>query len=226
MRDRTKLGAVGFARSRSVAVCLLVACGHAAPPAPAPGTPDDLAAYLRGVAGTDEATRTHEVAGWILDEATWNRTIVEPWRALWPDYARGFDAASARLVTELVLDGPITARRHYAGDPHLTAAQGRLRWALPVQYPSAVAELAGKPIDTVFVFDGARWRALAGLDELVLARVRSLDPACAALLAKAGPAGHCTEVGWMVADSALEGDSTRFAHACRLAATLCGNASP
>jgi hypothetical protein len=209
---------------RALAVAFLVACGHAA--GPSPGTPDDLAAYLRGVAGADEATRKHEVAGWILDEATWNHTIVEPWRSLWPDYARGFDAASAPLVAQLATTGPVAARRHWAGDPRLTLAQGRLRWTVPVQYPSVVAELAGQPIDTVFVYDGARWRVLAGLDEIMLARVRALDAACAALLARAGPTGHCTEVGWMIADSALRGDADRFAHACRLATQLCGNASP
>jgi hypothetical protein len=209
---------------RAFALAVLVACGRAA--APAPGTPDDLAAYLHRVAGADEATRRHEIAGWILDEASWRRTVVDPYRDLWPGYARGFDAATAALLVQLASPGDITARRHYAGDPRLTRSQGRLRWTLPVQYPSAVADLAGAPIDTVFVFDGARWRVLAGLDELVLARVRAQDPVCADMLARAGGTGRCSEVGWLVADAGMRGPPARFVHACRLAATLCGNASP
>lgn len=214
---------------RALAACLVVAaigCSHAAPPGPALGTPDDLAAYLRTLAGTDDATRRHAVAGWVLDEASWRRTVIDPYTPLWGAYIRAFDAASPALVARLASPGEITARRHFAGDPRLTPAQARLRWALPVEYPSAVAELGGAPIDTVFVYDGTRWRALAGLDEVVLERVRLRDPACAALVAQAGPPGRCTEVGWLVADAALRTDQQRFVHACRLAATLCANASP
>ena len=205
---------------------LLSACGRAAPAGPAPGSPEHLAAYLRALAGADEATRKHAVAGWILDEQTWRQTVVSPYTAVWSEYARAFDAAAPALVARLATRGEITARRHFAGDPRLTRSQGRLRWALPVEYPSCVAELAGQPIDTVFVFDGARWRALAGLDDVMLARVRVRDPACATMLERAGPTGKCTEVGWLVADAALRTDQQRFVHACRLAAALCANASP
>jgi hypothetical protein len=152
--------------------------------------------------------------------------VVDPYSELWPEYARGFDEASAPLLARLAAGGAVAARRHFAGDPRLTPAQGRLRWAVPVQYPSVVVELGGAPFDTVFVYDGARWRVLAGLDELLLAHVRARDPACAALLARAGPPGRCTEVGWLVADAGLRTDPARFAHACRLAAAQCGNASP
>jgi hypothetical protein len=209
-----------------VALAVTLACGHAPDPGPVPGTPADLEAYLRTVAGADPVARAHEVASWVLDEAAWNHTVVEPWRAMWPDYARGFDAAIAPLAVQLVTPGEVTARRHWAGDPRLTAAQARLRWVLPVQYPSAVAEIAGRAIDTVFVYDGARWRALAGVDELLVTRIRARDPECAALLARVGPPGRCTEVGWLVADSGWRADASRFAHACRLARVLCGNASP
>jgi hypothetical protein len=200
-------------------ILVLAACGHAA--TPTPGTPDDLATYLQPLAGAEEPLRRHVVSGWILDEASWNTTIVEPYRALYADYARGFDAAAAPLVAELAHAGAITARRHFAGDPRLTRAQARLRWAVPVQYPSVVAELAGEPIDAVFVFDGASWRVLAGLDDLLLARARAIDPACGELLARAGPIGRCTEVGWAIADAALRSDRERFAHACALATSLC-----
>jgi len=207
---------------RLIVLCL-VACHSAAP---APGTPEDLAAYLGKVAGADDATRAHELAGWILDEATWRATVVPTYAPLYADYARGFDAALAPLAAQLARGGVVTARRHYAGDPRLTRSQGRLRWAVPVQYPSAVAELAGAPIDTVFVYDGSRWRVLAGTDEIVLARVRALDAACANLVARAGPANDCTAVAWQVVDSALRADHTGFTHACGLAANLCANSPP
>jgi hypothetical protein len=204
-------------------VLFLVACHQAAP---APGTPEDLAAYLGKLAGADDATRAHELAGWILDDATWRATVVPTYAPLWTDYAQGFDTALAPLAAQLAKAGKVSARRHYAGDPRLTLSQARLRWAVPVQYPSAVAELSGAPIDTVFVYDGARWRVLAGTDELVLARVRALDAGCASLVARAGAANNCTAVAWQVVDSALRADHAGFAHACGLAANLCANSPP
>lgn len=188
--------------------------------------PDELAAYLSTIAGADEATRTREVSSWIVDDATWSRDLVEPYRALHADYVKQFDAQIPAMVARLAAPGRVTARRHFAGDKRLTPAQVRLRWTVPVQFPSAVAELDGKPIETVFLFDGGHWRALLGLDELVMKRVRALDPACADKLAFAGPPGRCTEVGWLVADAALRAQPERFAHACRLATTLCGNPAP
>ena len=139
---------------------------------------------------------------------------------------RAFDGHTPELVAQLAAPAEVTARRHFAGDPRLTRAQARMRWAVPVQFPSAVAELAGRPLDTVFLHDGGHWRALVGLDELLLARARALDPACAERLALAGPTSRCTEVGWLVADAALRADRPRFAHACQLATTLCGTPDP
>ena len=205
-------------------VLLLLAC-RAPAPAPTPGTPDDLAAYLASLAGTDDATREREVASWLVGDATWGRSIVAPYRALFADYVRAFEQTRPALVAQLARRGAITARRHYAGDPRLTPAEARVRWALPVQFPSAVAELDGAPIDAVFVFDG-RWRALAGLDDVVLTHIRALDAACAELVGHAGRAGHCTELAWAVADAALRGDNAAFTHACLLAAPHCGNGSP
>jgi len=207
------------------AVLVLAAACHAGP-APVAGTPDDLAAYLRTVDGADEATRRAAIAGWMLDEASWRQTLVEPYRALWQAYALRYAKASEPLVAQLAARGAISARRHYAGDQALTHAEARLRWTLPVQYPSVVAELDGAPIDAVFVYDGAQWRAIVGLDPIILERVRALDPACEAKLERAGPTGRCTEVAWLIEDAALRDQAARFAHACQLAATLCGNASP
>lgn len=210
---------------RALALAFLIAC-KAQQPQPVAGSPEALAVYLRGVVGTDEATRQHAVTGWILDEAAFDRIIVSPYKQLWKDYAAHFDAVMPALVTRLAKAGAITTRRHYAGDPRLTNAQVRVRWALPVQYPSVVAELDGAPIDTVFVWDGSGWRVLAGVDDLLLQRVRALDGHCADLLLKSGPPNHCTEVGWFVGDTALKGDPAGFARACQLAANVCGNDSP
>ena len=58
-----------------------------------------------------------------------------------------------------------------------------------------------------------------------MARVHALDPTCAEALGRAGTIGRCTEVGWLVADSALLCDRERFAHACKLATSRCGTGS-
>ncbi|MFT3696870.1 MAG: hypothetical protein QM831_27255 [Kofleriaceae bacterium] len=204
---------------------ILVACK--APPEPiVRGSPEDLAVYLRTLAGADEATRKHEVATWIMGDAAWGRDIVDPYRGLYAEYRKQFDSAAAPIIDQLRVPGEITARRHFAGDRRLLNSQARLRWSVPVQFPSAVAELAGKPIDAVFIHDGTKWRALLGLDGILMAHVEAMNADCAKLLANAGPSGKCTEVGWLVADTALRGDQERFAHACALATTLCGNPAP
>lgn len=204
---------------------LAVAC-HQAPKPVLRGTPDELAAYLQTLAGADEQLRKSEIATWIVDETTWSRDVVDPYRALYGEYVAAFDAQVPPFVAQLAARGTITARRHFAGDKRLTLAEARLRWAVPVQFPSVVAELDGQPIDAVFLFDGGRWRALIGLDRLTLAHVAALDPACEKLLERAGPSGRCTEVGWLVADSGLRAQQQRFSHACELASTLCGNPAP
>ncbi len=210
---------------RTLVLLALVAC-HDPPPVEKLGTPAELAEYLRTVAGADLETRTREVTGWILDETTWSRDLVDPFRSLYNEYVKAFDAQVPGMVARLASLGPVTARRHFAGDPKLLPSQIRTRWAVPVQFPSAVAELGGQPIEAVFIHDGGHWRALLGLDQLVVAHVAALDPACAKRLVLAGPAGRCTEVAWLVADSALRGQPERFAHACQLASTLCGNSVP
>ncbi|HEX3759559.1 MAG TPA: hypothetical protein VHW23_12670 [Kofleriaceae bacterium] len=211
----------------------IAACGSSAAPAPPrPGSPEALAAYLVTVVGADAATRQREAAGWLVPPALWDATLVGVYRPLYAEYRRAFAAELPALVDRLARPGPVTARRHFAGDLRLTPAEARDRWALPTLFPSLVAEAGGAPIDAVFVADGAGWRALVGLDAVVLARVAALDPGCARDLALAGPPGHCTDVGAAVADAALRtapalrkpGDP--LAHVCRLAETLCGKGSP
>jgi hypothetical protein len=222
----------------ALAVCtaaLGAACSPSAPPAPPPrpGSSEALAAYLQGVVGADAATRQREAAGWLLGPALWNATLLPAYRPLYAEYRRAFAAELPALVDRLARPGPVTARRHFAGDPRLTLAEARDRWALPVLFPSLVAEAGGAPIDAVFVSEGPAWRALVGLDQVVLARVAALDPGCAAHLALAGPPGHCTDVGAAIVGAALTGPALRtapaddpLAHVCRLAETLCGKGSP
>jgi hypothetical protein len=218
-----------------VIAAALAACGSPSPPSPPAGSPEALAVYLQGVMAADLATRQHEVATWQLGVAAWDRTVIEPYRPLWADYQRAFVAEAPALVERLSHADPshVRVRRHFAGDPRLTPAEARNRWALPVLFPSLVAEAggpAGGPgggaIDAVFVADGARWRALVGLDAVVLARVGALDAACAANLAHTGPPGRCTDVGAAIVEAALRTDRDRLAHVCALAETLCGKGSP
>jgi hypothetical protein len=212
-----------------VGILVVAACnGSPAAPPPPPGSPEALVAYLQTVVGpgTDEVTRQREVAGWRLDEALWDHTIVPLYRPLYADYQRAFAAEAPALIARIARGGAVTARRHYAGDPRLTRSQARDRWALPTLYPSLVAEAGEVPIEAVFVPDGDRWRALIGLDTVVRGRVAVLDPGCAANLALAGPTGRCTDVGAAIASAALRTDRDQLAHVCRLAETLCGKGSP
>jgi hypothetical protein len=213
------------------AAAVVIALAACRPPAPPPGSPEALAAYLRTVVGADLATRQREVASWQLDPAGWDRTVIATYRPLYADYQRGFAAELPGLVDRLARPAPVTAHRHYADDPGLTLAQARDRWALTPLFPSLVAETGGagvlpRAIDAVFVPDGERWRALPGLDAAVLARVAALDPGCAASLALAGPPGRCTDIGAAIVDAALRTDREQLAHVCRLAETLCGKGSP
>jgi hypothetical protein len=211
-------------RAALACIACVVACHRE--PALVPGSAEQLAKYLEGVAGADEATRRRAVDSWKLDEPTFRRTVVDPYQALWGDYVVAFERAAPQLVAQLAARGPIAVRRHYAGDPKLSLSQARNRWAVRVQYPSMVAEIGGAPIDTVFAYEGGAWHVLAGLDDVMLAHVRDRDDACARRLETAGPTGRCTEVGWMIADAALRNQPERFTHACALAVTLCGNGSP
>jgi hypothetical protein len=198
---------------RALAAVLLIGCKKPVP-APPPGSPEALAAYLKTAGPRD-------VTGWILDQPAWDRIVVPPYRALWPEYKAKFDGADVMVMAQVPHAG--ATRRHYAGDPHLSRSQTRLRWALPPQYPSVVAD----GIDTVFVWDGTGWRVLAGLDDVLHDHVMALDPHCAQLLSRAGGTNQrCNEVGWYVADTALRKDTKGFLHACEMAEAACGNESP
>ncbi|MBA3453044.1 MAG: hypothetical protein H0T42_08125 [Deltaproteobacteria bacterium] len=205
---------------RALAMLVIIAaCRDPAAPPPKRAT---LLEYLGSLAGTDPATRAREVATWELDRVSWERTVVPPYAGVHADYARSFEEVAPRLVARLAIRSAITTRPHFAGDPRLTRGQAQARWALPVQFPSEVAELDGIALDAVFVRDGERWRAIVGLDGVLRAKAAAIDPVCAAYLDITN-AKSCSEIGWVIADSALASDRPRFKHACSLASNLCAN---
>ncbi len=209
---------------KRVVLAALVAC-NAPPTTPKPGSADELAQYLKTIAGEDAATRARAIASWRLPEASWDRTIVSPWKSLYGEYIAGYAVAEHPIQDALASLDPVAVRRHYAGDRALTIGEARLRWALPVQYPSMVATIGGRELDAVFIYDG-QWRALLGVDALVMARVRALDASCAANLDRIGPLGHCNEIGFVVAAAALRGGGPELTRACHMAASMCGNPAP
>jgi hypothetical protein len=204
------------------AAAALAGCDRA-PAAPPPGTADDLAAYIARLAAAGPDAAARELARWPLDRALWERTLVEPYRALWPEVA---PEGRLRALGGELRPGAVTARRHYADDPRLTPGQLWQRWALPPLYPSFVVEIDGRPLDTVFLHDGVRWRALAGLEERIAAAVRALEPGCASHLAGVVRSTGCASAAWAVADAALRKDRHQLARTCRIAESLCGKPPP
>lgn len=206
-------------------LCLLLACSREAPRA-AP----ELGAYLYDLSGAPDTERTAAVAGWTLSRAEWDRVVIPHYRPLYDDYLRELSVARPVLVAQLAAKHPIATRAHFAGDPTMTRSQAITRWALPTLAPARLADLAGRPpapLEAVFVDVGGRWRVLVGIGAIVRRRVAALDDACARTLDHLEPGGgRCIEAAWAAADAALHADRARFAHACGLAANLCGKRSP
>lgn len=195
---------------RRVFLVALVGCGSdAAKPLP------ELAQYLSGI-----EDRAAEIATWRLDEATWRRITVEPYRDRYAEYVREFDTAAPALAAGI--GGTFEIRDHFADDPQLTLGQARTRWALPVLAKAKVT----RSIDAVFVEDGNRWRAIVGLDHVVTRAVSQFDAVCATRIDAPGATKTCRSAAWQVADAALRKDGERVAHACSLAMALCGTPSP
>jgi hypothetical protein len=193
-------------------------------PTPA-GLAEALGATLHEVAAAGDrgpAAARRAVEAWRMPEARWTALVTDGYRPHWRAYAAAFDAdagaVAARLVELARRGGPVEARWQYADDPRLSRAQVRLRWVLPTGRPGVVADVGGAPLDVVFAWDGAAWRALIGVDDVQLARTRAADPACAEALAAAGRPGTCTDLAWMIADAALRGQPDRLRRACGLAA--------
>ncbi|HEY5936782.1 MAG TPA: hypothetical protein VIU61_19170 [Kofleriaceae bacterium] len=160
-----------------------------------------------------------------LDEPAWRRIVVDPYRDLYPEYVRAFEASAPALRAQLAGTGALAIRSHFAGDPALTADQRVIRWALPVLFDSRIATKAEAPIDAVFVDTGKGWRAIVGLDGIVRARIAALDPTCAPLVGLPEPEG-CREIGWELANAALRTERESFTRVCALARSICGTRSP
>ncbi len=211
-------------RAAGALTLVLLACSskHAASP--------DLAAYLYDLAGKPEATRAAEVATWTLDREAWNHVVVEAYRPLYDEYVAELDAARPTFVALLATKRAMQSRAHFAGDPKMTWSEAITRWALPTLAKARIAEVAGQPptpFDAVFVDVDGRWRAIAGVGPIVRRHVAALDANCAQLLDRIEVGGGpCIEAAWAVADAALRVQRERFAHACGIAANVCGKRSP
>ncbi len=205
------------------------------------GDPDGLAAYNRRPRrGRSRRRRPRAWPAGRLDRALWQRTLVEPYRdLLGAARARGPACRARRRAPagrpcrlrwlqprqphrpRRPRDCPPALRRRSAADPRPALW---LQWALPGCTRATTAELGGRPLDTVFT---PRPRALGApsprLDELIEARVRAQDEACAAHLAGVVASAACAEAAWEVAEETpRKPASERFARGCLLAATRCG----
>ena len=181
-----------------------------------PARDDSLAAHLAEAAKDPAAA----VASWKLSAAGWERVTTDPYRGEYAYYRNYFERHAAALAAQLGAGGSIATRAHYAGDEALTRDQARTRWAQPVQAPSEVASISGKPLDAVFVRDDGGWRVIVGVDQLVFERIAAHDVRCAKRVSGAR-AGACANAAWVVADAALRKDVTRVQRACAQLASLC-----
>jgi hypothetical protein len=174
------------------------------------------------------------VAELQLDPAAFAAVLVPPFEHLHTSYAAAFTAAAPAFTAELrrlaAANGAgsaapsITVRRHYAGDAAISLAQGRVRWAQPVQSESWLVSLGDTLVDTVWVSHRGRWFVLLGLDEAMRAALASRTsgaPDCAAAALLAGRPGACSDAIWMALDGALRGQDDRIARACDRAIHLC-----
>ncbi|MFN0247357.1 MAG: hypothetical protein ACKV2T_10755 [Kofleriaceae bacterium] len=190
---------------RHALVLIVAACGEA----------------MRGEPSID----LDQPAAWKLAREEWIKVVSDPFRGAYEDYVRAFDAALPALEVQIrdaraAGKSRLMTRQHYAGDPQLTRGQARARWALPVQAPAQVALLDEVPLDAVFVRAGDAYKALVGIDTIVIDRTRALDATCARYLETLGEK-TCQTIGWEIADAALRGDKARLGHSCSIAKGLC-----
>jgi hypothetical protein len=166
------------------------------------------------------------LAGRELPAAAWPELVSERFRPHRGEAAAAFAAAIPAAADELAALGraagalPIEVRWQYADDPQLAPAQARMRVALPVGRPGAIALAGGRPLAPIFVHDGARWRALLGLDDVVAARIAARDPACAAAY-RAAAREPCLAMSAPVIAAALDPDAAGLARACGRLAAAC-----
>lgn len=195
-----------LARS-AVCVLALVACDRAAPPPRQQPGPEGLTAL---VARRDAAAlRATEI-----DAADWPRLVAASYRDHRAAYARAFAVSMAPVVAAVERGGAIAVRRHYADDPTLAPTLVREKLAVPVGTTTWIVSLDGRDLPAVFVWDGAAWRALVGLDALTRDVIGADDHDCAVAYG-AARAGRCLDASAPVAVAALTGDAEARAAACR-----------
>ncbi|MBK7196954.1 MAG: hypothetical protein IPH80_31195 [Myxococcales bacterium] len=192
-----------------------VALGCEARPAAAPPRPgaDGLVAAL-GPAVGDRARGARALAGMAVPGPAWPRLVSAPYAGQHAPYARAYPVATAGLVDALAGDGVLAVRPHYADDPRLAPAQRRERIAVPVAAPGWIVSVDGRDLPAAFVWDGAAWRALAGIDALTRDAIGAHDHDCAVAYAAAAD-GRCLDASGPAAVAALAGDLAALAVACR-----------
>lgn len=190
----------------------------------------DRATIARAIAGADADGRADAaravLANWRVPADAWPHLVTAPFRDHHAAYAAAFAAATDGVADELIAwaraAAPIEVRWQYADDPTLAPDQARLRVALPVGRPGAIAVVAGRPLTPVFAHDGRRWRALIGLDRIVVDRLAALAPGCA-LPYRAAAREPCLAMSAPTITAALAGDRAALDRACaRLRVNGCG----
>lgn len=144
----------------------------------------------------------------------WPRLVSAPYAGQHAAYARAYPVASAGLVDGLAAAGVLAVRPHYADDPRLAPAQRRERIAVPVAAPGWIVSVGGRDLPAAFVWDGAAWRALAGLDALTRDAIGAADHDCAVAYAAAAD-GRCLDASGPAAVAAVAGDLAALATVCR-----------
>lgn len=216
-----------------LALSLLAACSGSAASPPDVDGPQGLGVRLTADAerinrAIDPAAAAREIVShWKLSQAEWKQRLVPAYAGMWKDYSRAFDEAAPALAERLAVWSAeateLNVRFHFAGDPELSRAQSRLRTALETGAPGvAVVPAEGEVmLGEVFVFDGAHWRTLTGLDEAITARVRAHSETCAQDLLRSGRLDRCGDLGWEITRAAIADDATALARACALAHPHC-----
>lgn len=219
--------------ARLLTCALVAACSsRAAPEQAAPddarpgGAPSLESAVAALLSAADLDLAVNELK---LHPESFDAVLVPPYRRLFTPYLAKYSAEADDLVALLrrliaaARGAPpaIAVRRHYAGDPEISLAQGRVRWAQPVQAESWVVSIDGTPLDAVWVSHRGHWYLLLGLDEAALSALAAVNPSCARAARLAGAPGPCSDAAWMAIDGALRDDADRVARACDRAVHLC-----
>lgn len=211
-----------MSRGAALVALALVGCDRPAP-ARQPAGLDTLAAELASLsaavahAPSVDAARP-ALAAWQVPAARWPALVTAPFRGHHPAAAAAFDQGAPALLAALRARGPrpaadIAVRWQYADDPELAPDQARLRVALPVGRPGAIAFVDGQRLAPIFVHDGQRWRALIELDRVVVDAIAAAAPTCVAPY-RAAVREPCLAMSAPVISAALAGDRAGLDRAC------------